>query len=89
MLLVLARHRVAIHWGCKPAPLSKTWLADAAQCQMHFSEYWNLMPLASRPHNIWAPLATYLLQADDTDELPDPHGTEPQIPRPELLRNPR
>lgn len=60
MLLVLAKRRLAIHWGSPRGPTIKAWLQDAAFCQEQLSNYWDLMPTASRRKDIWDPLVTWL-----------------------------
>lgn len=51
MMLVLARRRLAIHWGAPRGPRSSDWLQDITYCQENLSLYWDLMP-----KDIWAHL---------------------------------
>lgn len=59
--LLLAKQRVACRWGRGRAPKFKEWVRDIIFWQDQTLTYAELLPLASRPRDIWDPLKTYLL----------------------------
>lgn len=60
MMIVLARRRLAMHWGATRGPRIKDWLQDITYCQEQLTLYWDLQPTASRPKDIWGPFITWL-----------------------------
>lgn len=72
MLLVLARCRVSMCWGRRPAPRVALWLEDASPCQTLLSEFWYLLSARPRPIDIWGPLVSYLLNHDSQHPTSSP-----------------
>lgn len=71
MMLVLARRWLAIHWGAPRGPRSSDWLQDITYCQENLSLYWDLMPSASRPKDIWGPFGEWLCRQKPPDGAAD------------------
>lgn len=60
MMLVLARRRLAVHWGDPRSPSIGDWLRDIVYCQENLTLYWDMMPSSSRPKDIWGPFVDWL-----------------------------
>lgn len=60
--LVLAKRRVACCWGRGRAPKFKNWITDMIFWQDQLNKYAELLPISSRPRDIWGPLQKYLLE---------------------------
>lgn len=59
--ILLAKQQISLHWGGTACPTIKGWLKDLQYCQVTSEDYATLLPLISRPRNIWQPLKDYLL----------------------------
>ncbi|KAJ1185339.1 hypothetical protein NDU88_002132 [Pleurodeles waltl] len=55
LLLLFAKRRVAIHWGRRRVPAVRDWLADVTYGHTQLITFWELLPAASRPRDIWDP----------------------------------
>ena len=58
--LLLAKRRIAICWEGRSIPNKKDWIQDMITYHTRVSDYADLIPIISRPMNIWAPLISYL-----------------------------
>ncbi|KAJ1104726.1 hypothetical protein NDU88_002135 [Pleurodeles waltl] len=59
LLLLFAKRRVAIHWGRRRVPAVRDWLADVTYGHTQLTTFWELLPAASRPRDIWDPFASW------------------------------
>ncbi|KAJ1097830.1 hypothetical protein NDU88_002946 [Pleurodeles waltl] len=59
LLLLFAKRRVAIHWGRRRVPAVGNWLADVTYGHTQLTTFWELMPAASRPRDIWDPFVSW------------------------------
>lgn len=66
IMFLLAKHRLAIHWGAFQSPCIKTWIQDIAYCQEQLAAFWDLMPMASHPKDISEPFVTWLKEKEGT-----------------------
>lgn len=67
MLLLLAKRQIALKWKQKSPPTISGWLTSALYCKNQLAAYWELMPLRSRPVDIWQPLVDWLAHSEGAD----------------------
>lgn len=70
MLVLLAKRRIAMAQVISPPPpLLKDWITDVTFCQEQLAAFWELMPIACRPKDIWGPFVNWLqtLHSDTPD----------------------
>ncbi|KAJ1164726.1 hypothetical protein NDU88_005160 [Pleurodeles waltl] len=59
LLLLFAKRRVAIHLGRQRVPAVRDWLADVTYGHTQLTTFWELMPAAARPRDIWDPFVCW------------------------------
>lgn len=62
LLLLFAKRQLAMLWGRKRKPKINDWIKDVTYGQTHLTLFWELMPMPSRPKDIWGPFLDWLRQ---------------------------
>lgn len=60
MALLLAKRQISLNWGRSTRPTTRSWLTDLQTCNRASEDYATLLPVTSRPKDIWQPLKDYL-----------------------------
>lgn len=60
ILLLFAKRQLAQLWGSKRKPTQKEWIRSITYGQTQLAIFWDLMPLTSRPRDIWGPFLEWL-----------------------------
>lgn len=77
MPFLLAKREVARKWGGKLKPRVRDWLASMVHCNTSSDVYAELLPLSSRPKDIWGPLRSYLLTVNKPVTTQTERGLDP------------
>lgn len=62
MTLLLAKRQISLNWGKPTPPTVNEWLRDLQYCNVASDDYALLLPIASKPRDIWHPLRDYIRQ---------------------------
>lgn len=71
--LLLAKRQISLHWGKSQLPTLRSWLYDLQYCSTASEDYASLLPISSRPRDVWQPLKSYLQRfpISDSDNSTD------------------
>lgn len=67
--LLFAKRQISLKWGVAGPPTIRGWLKDLQTCNTASDDYATLLPVSSRPKNIWQPLKDYLHNFPITDTM--------------------
>lgn len=70
MALLIAKRQISLTWGKPNPPTVQGWLRDLQYCNTASDDYASLLPISSRPRDIWQPLKDYIQQfpPDETND---------------------